>query len=311
MRALLSVYDQTGIIDLATGLKEMGCDLISTGGTGQALTDAGLEVEKISDITKFPEILAGRVKSLHPTVYAGILARRDEEDDTSVLAEHGIDLIDIVVVNFYPFLQVMSRSDVSEKELLENIDVGGPALLRAAAKNYHHVVVLSDPEDYEDVLAELLRYQALREKTRRRLAAKAFGLTSAYDAYIASWMSRRGRTDSFLPGLAFHFTRFKTCGMAKTCINRRRSIRIFRPVRKCRIRRPWRSPSDPWKGAVFQQLPGSRCRLDYGSGFCRACRRSRQTYQPDGSGRRSRRARRLQQGIQRRPRGCLRRHCGL
>lgn len=190
MRALLSVYDQTGIVDLATGLKEMGCDLISTGGTGQALTDAGLEVEKISDITKFPEILAGRVKSLHPTVYAGILARRDEEDDTSVLAEHGIDLIDIVVVNFYPFLQVMSRSDVSEEELLENIDVGGPALLRAAAKNYHHVVVLSDPEDYEDVLAELLRYQAVREKTRRRLAAKAFGLTSAYDAYIASWMSR-------------------------------------------------------------------------------------------------------------------------
>ncbi len=195
MRALLSVYDQRGIVDLATGLQEIGCELISTGGTGSRLVEAGLKVTPVSDVTKSPEILAGRVKTLHPSIHGGILARRDQEDDLTVLREHGIDLIDIVVVNFYPFLEVVSSGKVAPEAALENIDVGGPALLRAAAKNYRDVVVLGDPDDYEDVLAELLRYSAVREKTRAKLAAKAFALTSAYDAYIAAWLSKTSGED--------------------------------------------------------------------------------------------------------------------
>lgn len=188
-RALISVSDQRGVIDLASGLEELGYQLIATGGTWQSLSHAGLRPVHVSDITKFPELLAGRVKTLHPALYAAILARRDEEADLTVLAEHGIDPIDIVAVNLYPFLQSKEAADATEETILNHVDIGGVSLLRAAAKNFRHVVVLSDPDDYEDILAELMRYHALREKTRRRLAAKAFAATAAYDGYIASWMS--------------------------------------------------------------------------------------------------------------------------
>ncbi|HZT97199.1 MAG TPA: bifunctional phosphoribosylaminoimidazolecarboxamide formyltransferase/IMP cyclohydrolase [Chloroflexota bacterium] len=194
MRALLSVYDQRGIVDLATGLQELGCEVVSTGGTAAALIEAGVRVTAVSDITKFPEILAGRVKTLHPAVYGGILARRADEDDLTVLREHGIELIDLVAVNFRPFPPATSSREESAP-MLEDVDVGGPALLRAAAKNHRDVAVLADPDDYEDVLAELLRYGAVREKTRARLAAKAFALTSAYDAYIAAWMAKQAGED--------------------------------------------------------------------------------------------------------------------
>jgi phosphoribosylaminoimidazolecarboxamide formyltransferase/IMP cyclohydrolase len=191
MRALLSVYDKRGVVDLAAGLAEMGVELLSTGGTYGILTEAGLSVERVADVAAFPEILDGRVKTLHPSIFAGILARRENEADLVTLQEHGIKPIDIVVVNFYPFLATMLRPNAEEADMVEAIDIGGPALLRAAAKNYHNVIALCDPEDYEDVLAELLRYHDIREKTRRRLATKAFARTAAYDGYIAAWLSSR------------------------------------------------------------------------------------------------------------------------
>ena len=189
LRALISVHDKRGVVDFASGLVELGYELISTGGTWDALNKAGLKPTKISDLTKFPEILSGRVKTLHPAIHGGILARPDLDDDNAVLAEHGIEPVDLVVVNLYPFVQMLLTPDTSDDELTENIDIGGPALLRAAAKNNRFVGVVSDPDDYEDVLSELMRYHALRDKTRRRLAAKAFAVTAAYDAYIASWMA--------------------------------------------------------------------------------------------------------------------------
>jgi len=188
-KALLSVSDRRGVVDLASGLEELGYQLVSTGGTWEALDAAGLHPVRVSDLTEFPEILAGRVKTLHPAIYGGILARRDVDEDLLVLAEHGIDLIDLVVVNLYPFVETASQRGASSESVVEQIDIGGPALLRAAAKNHRHVGVLCDPDDYEDTLAELLRYHALRDKTRQRLAAKAFALTATYDANIASWMS--------------------------------------------------------------------------------------------------------------------------
>jgi phosphoribosylaminoimidazolecarboxamide formyltransferase / IMP cyclohydrolase len=188
-KALLSVSDRRGITDLASGLEELGYQLVSTGGTWEALDEAGLHPVRVSDLTKFPEILGGRVKTLHPAIYGGILARRDSDEDLSVLSEHGIDPIDLVVVNLYPFVQAVSKPGSTEEDGLEKIDIGGPALLRAAAKNYRHVTVLCDPDDYEDVLAELMRYHDLRDKTRLRLAGKAFAATAAYDAHVASWMA--------------------------------------------------------------------------------------------------------------------------
>lgn len=194
-KALLSVYDTRGIVDLASGLEDIGFEIISTAGTSETLREAGLHPVKVSDITRFPEILAGRVKTLHPTIFGGILARRENDEDLSVLAEHGISLIDLVAVNLAPFTPVIQGSRETQAGALESVDVGGPALLRAAAKNYQDVVVLADPEDYEDALAELMRYQAVREKTRRRLAARAFAVTAAYDAFVASWLSTSGREE--------------------------------------------------------------------------------------------------------------------
>ncbi len=190
MRALLSVHDRRGLVDLATGLRELGCELLATDGTYRQIEEAGLKATRISDVTRFPEILAGRVKTLHPAIHGGILARRDHADDRAVLEEHGIGLIDVVVVNLYPFAEALHASAEDESAVVESIDIGGPALLRAAAKNASDVVVLADPDDYEDVLAELMRYSAVREKTRRRLAAKAFAITAAYDSYIAAWTAR-------------------------------------------------------------------------------------------------------------------------
>jgi phosphoribosylaminoimidazolecarboxamide formyltransferase/IMP cyclohydrolase len=188
-KALVSVSDRRGIADFASGLEELGYELISTGGTWEALNAAGLHPVRVSDVTKFPEILGGRVKTLHPAIHGAILAQPDDEQDLSVLAEHGIEPIGLVVVNLYPFVQAVAKPGSTEDDGIENIDIGGPTLLRAAAKNYRHVAVVCDPDDYEDVLAELMRYRALRDKTRLRLAGKAFAATAAYDAYVASWMA--------------------------------------------------------------------------------------------------------------------------
>jgi len=181
LRALISVYDKTGLDDFARGLSELGCELISSGGTAAHLESIGLAVTRVEDLTQSPEMLGGRVKTLHPRVHAGILARRDEAGDMDTLAEHAIEPFDLVCVNLYPF-----ESDPS----IELIDVGGPSMLRGAAKNHASVAALCDPDDYEPVLAEL-RDGGLTAETRHRLAAKAFATTAAYDAAIATWFNGR------------------------------------------------------------------------------------------------------------------------
>lgn len=189
MRALISVYDKTGILDFATGLRELDVALVATEGTYEFLRENGIEVAPVSSITDYPEILGGRVKTLHPAVFGAILADRSNQEHNQTLAEQNIAPIDLVAVNLYPFVDVMSRSQAAGSEALDYIDIGGPALIRAAAKNFHDVTVLVDPDDYEDVLAELYRYRATKEKTRRALAAKAFAHTAAYDAYVTSFFA--------------------------------------------------------------------------------------------------------------------------
>ncbi len=187
MRALISVYDKSGILDFATGLRELDVTILATDGTYEFLRENGIEVEQVSSVTDFPEILGGRVKTLHPRVFGAILADRSSQEHNETLTEHDITPIDIVVVNLYPFVDVMSGSHASRDQAIEYIDIGGSALIRAAAKNFRDVTVVVDPEDYEDVLAELYRFRANKDKTRKRLAGKAFAHTAAYDAYVTSY----------------------------------------------------------------------------------------------------------------------------
>ena len=192
MRAVLSVYDKTGLVPFARGLEQLGVELISSGGTAGELRRAGLPVREVADITGFPEILDGRVKTLHPAVHGGILARRDKPEHLEQLERHGIAPIDIVVCNLYPFASEPS---------IELIDIGGVALLRAAAKNHEAVAVVIEPADYDVVLSELKLYHQVTEPTRRRLAAEAFALTAAYDARIARWLGETLFPDQLALGL--------------------------------------------------------------------------------------------------------------
>lgn len=189
MRALVSVYDKSGILDFASGLRELDVSIVATDGTYEFLTENGIEVSSVSSVTGYPEILGGRVKTLHPGIFGGILADRGNEEHNAALEQQGIAPFDLVVVNLYPFVDVMSGAGAGGTDALEYIDIGGPSLIRASAKNFAHVTVVVDPDDYEDVLAELYRYRATREKTRKALAAKAFASTAAYDAYIASYFA--------------------------------------------------------------------------------------------------------------------------
>ncbi|HCJ11198.1 MAG TPA: bifunctional phosphoribosylaminoimidazolecarboxamide formyltransferase/inosine monophosphate cyclohydrolase [Clostridiales bacterium] len=185
-RALLSVYDKEGIVELGRGLASLGAELVSSGGTARHLREAGLEVRDVSEITGLEEIMGGRVKTLHPVVHGGILARRDAAGDLEDAERLGIPLIDMVVVNLYPFERVVAGGP-PEAEALENIDIGGPALIRAAAKNFPHVLVLTSPEQYGPVLEELRKGEVSLER-RRQLAREAFALTAAYDAAIMSYL---------------------------------------------------------------------------------------------------------------------------
>ncbi len=186
-RALLSVSNKTGIIEFASLLSKLGYELISTGGTYQTLNEAGLDVTKVSEVTGFPEILDGRVKTLHPKIHGGILAKRSYEH-LQELSEHEISPIDIVVVNLYPFRETVAKANVSEDEATENIDIGGPTMIRAAAKNYASVLVVVDPDDYSRV-GEALN-QGNTDTLRRELARKAFAHTAAYDSAIVSYFDR-------------------------------------------------------------------------------------------------------------------------
>jgi len=190
-RALLSVSDKTGLVPFARALAAQGVALVSTGGTARALAEAGLDVADVASVTGFPEMLDGRVKTLHPAIHGGILARRDLPQHEAALAGHGIGHIDLVVVNLYPFAATVARG-APVAECIENIDIGGPSLIRAAAKNHDFVTVVTEPGDYEPVLAELAAHGgATTAALRRRLAAAAFAHTAAYDAAIANWFARQ------------------------------------------------------------------------------------------------------------------------
>ncbi len=189
-RALVSVSDKTGLVDFARGLSALGVELISTGGTALALADADIPHVGISDVTRFPEMLDGRVKTLHPAIHGGILADRSKPEHLATIAEHGIRPIDLVVVNLYPFAQTVARPGVEFAEAIENIDIGGPSMVRSAAKNQAAVAVVVSPSDYVSVLAEMQENDGgLSDATRRRLAALAFAHTAAYDSAIAAYLS--------------------------------------------------------------------------------------------------------------------------
>jgi phosphoribosylaminoimidazolecarboxamide formyltransferase/IMP cyclohydrolase len=189
-RALLSVSEKAGIVDFARGLHELGVELVSTGGTARELAGAGLPVRAVEDFTGFPEMMDGRVKTLHPRLYAGLLALRDADEHLRAAAEHGIEPVDLVCVNLYPFERTIARPDATPAEAIENIDIGGPTMIRAAAKNRAFAAVVVDPADYAPVLAELREGDGrLSLPTRERLAAAAFACTARYDAAIAAWFA--------------------------------------------------------------------------------------------------------------------------
>ncbi|MDK2971312.1 MAG: phosphoribosylaminoimidazolecarboxamide formyltransferase / cyclohydrolase [Candidatus Sumerlaeota bacterium] len=194
-RALLSVSDKTGLADFAKTLAARGVELISTGGTAKALRDAGLAVRDISEVTGFPEILDGRVKTLHPMVHGGLLGRGDKEEHVRTMAEHGIARIDLVVVNLYPFVQTIAKPGVKRDEAVEQIDIGGPSMLRSAAKNFGRVTAVCDPADYESVAAEIVAAGDTTAETRAKLAAKVFAHTAAYDAAIGAYLAKETSED--------------------------------------------------------------------------------------------------------------------
>ena len=192
-RALISVHEKEGVEHLARGLHELGFELVSSGGSAKYLAEHGLPVTRVEDVTGAPELLGGRVKTLHPAIHAGILARRGQADDEQALAEQGIEPFDVVCVNLYPFASFAARLGPTEDELVEMIDVGGPSMLRAAAKNFAHVAAVCDPRQYEVVLRELREHGEVSLETRHRLAAEAFATTAAYEAAIATWFARGER----------------------------------------------------------------------------------------------------------------------
>src|SRR5438132_10882720 len=190
-RALLSVSDKRGVVEFARGLTDLGVEVLSTGGTAKLLADAGVPVRQVSDYTGFPEMLDGRVKTLHPKIHGGLLGRRDVPAHVEAMREHGIEPIDLVAVNLYPFRETIARPGTTLAEAIEQIDIGGPSMLRSAAKNHADVTVIVDPDDYEPVLAEL-RAGGVEPATRRRLAVKVFCATACYDGAIADYPGQGG-----------------------------------------------------------------------------------------------------------------------
>jgi phosphoribosylaminoimidazolecarboxamide formyltransferase/IMP cyclohydrolase len=228
LRALLSVSDREGIVELARGLLDAGTECLATDGTRAHLTDAGLEgIRPVSELTETNEILGGRVKTLHPNIFAGLLARRDQPDHLAQLAEHGIEQIDLVVVNLYPFAETVAKPDTTLDGALDQIDIGGVALLRAAAKNFPGVAAVSSPTQYASVLRDIKTLGSVAPETRQKLAAEAFAATAAYDGQIASYLRRR-----------------RTCATARTRTSSGRSIPIRRadpPRSATRTRSPART----------------------------------------------------------------------
>jgi phosphoribosylaminoimidazolecarboxamide formyltransferase/IMP cyclohydrolase len=208
-RALLSVSDKTGLVDFARDLDRLGWELISTGGTARALREAGLAARDVSDVTAFPEMLDGRVKTLHPAVHGGLLARRDVAAHMSAIDEHGIAPIDLIAVNLYPFRETAARRGVSPDDVIEQIDIGGPSMLRSAAKNFRAVTAIVDPADYPRVLAAIEAEDDDLD-LRRLLAGKVFAHTAAYDAAIAAWFAEQRHEEPFPSHLTIALDRAQT-----------------------------------------------------------------------------------------------------
>ncbi len=189
-RAIISLTDKSGIEGFARELADMGVELLSTGGTAKKIRDAGIKVKDVAEFTGFPEMLDGRVKTLHPKVHGGILNQRDNEDHQQQCKEHGLQNIDLIAVNLYAFEKTVADPNCSLGDAIENIDIGGPTMLRSSAKNFHDVTVIVDPADYPQVLAEMKEHGNTTLKTRFRLAAKVFALTSKYDTVISAWLEK-------------------------------------------------------------------------------------------------------------------------
>ena len=205
-RALISVSDKTGIVDFARELKQFNVEIISTGGTAKALRDAGIEVRDISDVTGFPEMMDGRVKTLHPRVHGGLLALRDNAEHVAAMQQHGIEAIDMIVVNLYPFAETIAREGVTREQAIEQIDIGGPAMIRSAAKNAAGVAVVTDPSQYPAVIQELQQNAgSVSVALKERLAIDAFRKTAQYDAMVSSYLA--GHEDQFPPTLTSTFTK--------------------------------------------------------------------------------------------------------
>ena len=210
-QALISVSDKTGIIEFALGLKQLGVNILSTGGTAKLLTDAGISVTEVSDYTGFPEMLDGRVKTLHPKIHAGILGRRNLPEHVATMQQYDLPNIDLVVVNLYPFAATIAKPDCTLEDAVENIDIGGPTMVRAAAKNYPFVAVVTDPADYGDLLVQLqANHAALSHTTRFALAKKAFSHTAAYDSAISNYLTALdadGTSTKFPAQINFNFAK--------------------------------------------------------------------------------------------------------
>ena len=210
-QALISVSDKTGVIEFALGLKQLGVNILSTGGTAKLLTDAGISVTEVSDYTGFPEMLDGRVKTLHPKIHAGILGRRNLPEHVATMQQYDLPNIDLVVVNLYPFAATIAKPDCTLEDAVENIDIGGPTMVRAAAKNYPFVAIVTDPADYGDLLVQLqANHAALSHTTRFALAKKAFSHTAAYDSAISNYLTALdadGTSTKFPAQINFNFAK--------------------------------------------------------------------------------------------------------
>lgn len=230
MKALISVSDKTGIVEFAKRLEKQGVEIISTGGTYKKLKEEGVKVMEISELTGFPECLDGRVKTLHPIVHAGILARRDKEEHRKQLAELKIDTIDFVVVNLYPFKQTILKDGVTLEEAVENIDIGGPTMLRSAAKNYQDVTVITNPEDYEIVLKELEENGEVSKDTKFRLMQAVFEHTANYDAMIANYIKEQRKDESLPEKLTLTYEKVQDMRYGE---NPHQKAALYKEIGKC------------------------------------------------------------------------------
>ena len=230
MKALISVSDKTGIVEFAKRLEKQGIEIVSTGGTYKKLKEEGIKVMEISELTGFPECLDGRVKTLHPIVHAGILARREKEEHRKQLEELNIDTIDFVVVNLYPFKQTILKDGVSLEECVENIDIGGPTMLRSAAKNYQDVTVITNPKDYENVLKELEENGRVSKDTKFRLMQAVFEHTANYDAMIANYIKGQRKDESLPEKLTLTYEKVQEMRYGE---NPHQKAALYKEIGKC------------------------------------------------------------------------------